>query len=355
MSQDNFGPFSPATQEYLQIYAENRDLNLKQAFVEDLTKLLSNNQCEHLIMGDFNSAAEVTFVQSLMLKNDLVDVIRVCGREEHHNIPTYSRGKTRIDYALASWGLIPDVEEAFYDDFEDYTDHRALIVQLKWDISHVAPNRMRILHTKQFRRSLKYRKKMWTKCERRRIPEILEKLKKQLQSTNKLTKRQIHNLSQIDRILTYIMVKQGKGYKIPFHNPWSPELDKKYKIAKFYMLWWRYCKKQKEATKRKLLKLSTLELFFDNNKPKSWVREQFNAEVADLRRKRHNAQQERDNFINDEIDAGLLKQDMTRVKILEQIKCHEDTKRSFSRLSRVLEKPQKVLGSKSLVMTDERP
>ena len=116
------------------------------------------------------------------------------------------------------------------------------------------------------------------------------------------------------------MIKQEKYYKIQFHIPWSPELDKKYRIAKFNMLWWRYCKKPKELTRNKLLKLSTTKLSFDNNKPKTWVRDQFNAAIADLRKVRHNAQEARDRFVDDEIDSRLLKQDLSRVKILEQIK-----------------------------------
>ena len=107
------------------------------------------------------------------------------------------------------------------------------------------------------------------------------------------------------------------------------------------MLWWRYCKRPKEKIKKKLLRFATLELTFDNNKPKKWVRDQFNAEIADLRQARQTAQERRDNFMDDEIDAGILRQDMSRVKMLEQIKRYEEKKTSFSTLKRVLQKPQR--------------
>ena len=105
------------------------------------------------------------------------------------------------------------------------------------------------------------------------------------------------------------------------------------------MLWWRFCKKPKERTRRKLYNLSTAELAYDNNKPKKWVRDQLNAAIADLRRVRHNAQESRDRFLDDEIDAGLLRQDMSRVKMLEKIKKYEEDKTSFNKLERVLKKP----------------
>ena len=110
-------------------------------------------------MGDFNYEVETAFVQQIMGKNDFFDVIRICGHKKYHQINTYKRGKKRIDYALASWGLIGVIEDAYYEEFEDYTDHRALFVRMKWDTSQIPPNRRRVLHTKQFRLTLKYRKK----------------------------------------------------------------------------------------------------------------------------------------------------------------------------------------------------
>ena len=63
------------------------------------------------------------------------------------------------------------------------------------------------------------------------------------------------------------------------------------------MLGWSYCKKPKEKTRNKLIRLSALELTFYDNNPKEWVRDQFNAAIADIRKVRQNAQVERDKLI----------------------------------------------------------
>ena len=93
---------------------------------------------------------------------------------------------------------------------------------------------MRNMTTKQFRRALKYRNVVWKECEKQQIPARIERLRHAIQTKNILSNRQKNNLSQIDKFLTYVMTKQERGYKIPYHIPWSPELDHKYKRKKFF-------------------------------------------------------------------------------------------------------------------------
>lgn len=64
---------------------------------------------------------------------------------------------------------------------------------------------------------------------------------------------------------------------------------------------------------RKKLEIKAGKQFtFDLFKPHTWVRQEFNREVKELREVRQQEVKERLKFINDEIDAALLKQDMSR-------------------------------------------
>ena len=95
-------------------------------------------------------------------------------------------------------------------------------------------------------------------------------------------KRQMKRFIRPDTFLTTSMTKTTKGSKIPFHIPWSPEIDRKHKTANFYKLWWRNCKAPNDQLVKKLQKFSGDGVEFLNNKPHVWVRKKYNEAVAAL-------------------------------------------------------------------------
>ena len=91
--------------------------------------------------------------------------------------------------------------------------------------------------------------------------------------------------------------------------------------------------------KKKLHHLNPDPDFNADNKPKAWVRQQYNEAVAAIRTTRKNAGKHRYDYTQNHIDAALLKQDMTRFEMFEQIRKYEESKQSFSNISRVLKTP----------------
>ena len=97
----------------------------------------------------------------------------------------------KIDYALFSTGLLHDIKDGYYEEYQPYSDHRALFITIEWE-SHQAPiNRRRKLFTRHYRRALKYRMLIYNRCQAIKLPEHLEKLKNLIQDDKPLSKRQI--------------------------------------------------------------------------------------------------------------------------------------------------------------------
>ena len=129
ISQANYELYTSATQQYVELCTpDTKSPNIKDSFATDLRTLLNNHNTETIIMGDFNLPVEDPFIRRIITENDLFDTTQICGRQHQRNIHTYKRGKSKIDYALATWGLLPDIDDVVYGDFDTYCDHRPLFL-----------------------------------------------------------------------------------------------------------------------------------------------------------------------------------------------------------------------------------
>lgn len=204
----------------------------------------------------------------------------------------------------------------------------------------ISPNRRRNLLTKNFRRSQKYSYFICKRCEENNIPGRIEKIAKEVKTkAKKISPRVRKSLKQIDNFITKMLKKYEIGGKTPYHIPWSPTIHQLNAEANLMKLYWRYCTKPSEKLKRKLVKKSTESFMFDDNKPKFWFRQKYNAKIIDLREARAAAIKLREDFYNDEIDAALLYQDTSREKMLTQILKYEEQNSTFTNLNWVLQKP----------------
>ena len=339
ISQENYEIITSATQQYIELYEKYQEPpHIRDTFAKDLKTFIAKHQSEVLVMGDFNLPVEDTFIQRIISENDLFDTTTICGRPNQRKINTYKRGKNKIDYALATWALLPDIEDVVYGDFESYADHRPLYIKLKWDLSKLKPNTKRNLFTKHHRRALKFRSTLYKKCESQNIPKQLKTLRERLQTTKSFSKKQKKRFIRLDTFLTMGMTRTTKGSKIPFHIPWSPEIDRKHY---FYKLCWRFCKKPTPQLETKLQKLIGEKKEYVNNKPHVWNRKKYSEAVSDLHQTRKDAEKWRHDHYEDQIDAALLKQDMSRFKMLQNILRSEEMKKSFNKLKWLLQKPKR--------------
>ena len=131
ISQENYEINTSATQQYIELYEKYKEPpHIRDTFAKDLKTFIAKHQSEVLVMGDFNLPVEDAFIQRIISENDLFDTTTICGHPKQRKRNTYKRGKNKIDYTLDTWGLLPDIEDVVYGDFESYADHRPLYIKL---------------------------------------------------------------------------------------------------------------------------------------------------------------------------------------------------------------------------------
>ena len=96
VSQEKYGLFTSATQQLLQLMEnEKEEITIKHAFRRDLKKLISSHDCEHIVIGDFNSPLEDSVIQHLLQDNELVDITTDYQTEGSYPFATYIRFKKK--------------------------------------------------------------------------------------------------------------------------------------------------------------------------------------------------------------------------------------------------------------------
>jgi exonuclease III len=117
-------------QQSLLIQAHDSLTNPRSAFRRDLTTAIQasiTSGYQILLMGDFNEAfgSDVDGIQKLATTCGLIDLMTV----RHSSTPpaTYARGRTRLDYALATDHIVKALSHAGYEPFNSKfpSDHRA--------------------------------------------------------------------------------------------------------------------------------------------------------------------------------------------------------------------------------------
>jgi hypothetical protein len=141
-------------QQSLLIQQNKSDPNPIKHFRQDLDRLLTachNKQEQLVLFGDFNEVygSDTSGISKLARKFELVDIMH----QSHAGTDpaTYARGKTRIDYILASLPVYHSVNACGYQPFNEtfLSDHRGYFVD--FDYQKLFGNELQRLEAQPFR------------------------------------------------------------------------------------------------------------------------------------------------------------------------------------------------------------
>ena len=136
MPDNNYGINTVATQQLQPIIRERKstNLNLHKRCEEDLRDFIDwFTDGSTLLSGDLNLPATGKFLRTLQIAYGLADVVREIYEENYQDIPASIYGKERIDHVLASWELLPYINDVRIDDCEHMkSDHLPVTFNLQW-------------------------------------------------------------------------------------------------------------------------------------------------------------------------------------------------------------------------------
>ena len=152
MPDNNYGLNTTATQQLQSIMREGKpvELNVRKRYEEDLQNLLNRFTDGYVLLsGDFNMSNKAKFFHNLQLRYGLADVVSEVAEEKYRFIPTFRYGKDRIDHVLASWELVPYINDVRIEDCELLrSDHLPVTFQLQWPSKN--RDRKNVRHIKQW-------------------------------------------------------------------------------------------------------------------------------------------------------------------------------------------------------------
>ena len=145
-----------AQQEHALAQIHGKYCEPREAFLKDLDKQLTSlatqsESNQFILMGDFNTVfQEDEAFMLLCRKHELIDIMY--DRNGTRDFNTYSRGKTRIDFALISYSLSLAIIAAGYTAFAEifHSDHRGLYLVLYEKILFGnVPDQLPQIHTRK--------------------------------------------------------------------------------------------------------------------------------------------------------------------------------------------------------------
>jgi exonuclease III len=126
------GPFTVYQQQAASLRLADRDLTPRKAFIHDLSvylRSIKTRDSAFILMGDLNEVVGLVLGGFNKITNefDLVDIMS----HHHpirHEVATYARGKSRIDYIFCTSNLIPAVRYCGIEPFHEhiFSDHRSI-------------------------------------------------------------------------------------------------------------------------------------------------------------------------------------------------------------------------------------
>jgi exonuclease III len=182
------GSITAASQrQSLLLNAQDITLNPRTAFRRDLSQYI--RQCtdkghELLLLGDFNEnfGNEPDGMPKIATEFQLIDLM--ASRHSSHPPATYARGRTRLDYALATPHVATALKLAGYEAFNErfHTDHRAYFLDfdtrllLGTTTQSLESSAARILKTSNVAQVTQYRKTKYDFLMEHNIFERMERL-----------------------------------------------------------------------------------------------------------------------------------------------------------------------------------
>ena len=132
------GPYTAYQQQSTALRLANRDVPPRQAFIADLDKYLEvltrEPESQLVLMGDLNEVVghNPAGFAKIIMKFNLIDI-----HGHFHSllteVPTYARGKDRLDFVFCTPALLSVVESCGAEPFNQhiFSDHRAWFVDRK--------------------------------------------------------------------------------------------------------------------------------------------------------------------------------------------------------------------------------
>lgn len=200
----------------------------RKAFKRDLTTFAT--QCitagqEILIVGDFNEVlgAEIDGMSKIAAELNLIDVMKY--RHQDLSPATYSRGRSRLDYGLATQHIVASLTRCGYEAFNARfsTDHRAYFFDFNTDqlfgsaTQTLASPTVRMLKSNNVEQVTKYIKETYDRMLARNVFNRAEQLR---QPGNR------HEFAErLDKDVVKTSLDAEKTTKFFGEPAWSVELD----------------------------------------------------------------------------------------------------------------------------------
>ena len=229
VNKETKGPFTAYQQQLTALKLANRDLQPRPAFILDLDKYLTSittPNSQFVVMGDFNEVVGVNSsgFAKITSKFSLVDV-HCHFHSIEQEVPTYARGKDRIDFIFCSQNLLPAVVACGVEPFNQhvFSDHRALFVD--WDdkklfgslLPPMLAHPQRRLQSKSIPSRVQYINTLHKYCTDHSVFQRLDKL---------LTTPSPKKAEAIDRDITRGMLTAESRCRTTSPDPWSIHLQK---------------------------------------------------------------------------------------------------------------------------------
>jgi exonuclease III len=218
-----------------------RDESPRKAFLVDFEKQVEEwiaKDYEILINGDLNEllGAEDQSFARISAKHDLTEIIQHFHGTQNEP-PTYARGRKRLDYIFCTPGILSSVVQCGilpYSDIID-SDHRSLFVDFDTaklfggDPAELAPNPVRILHSRDAKGCDQYVKAVYKYLVDHRVPARLAALSESI-SPN------MEECERIDNDITRAMAHGMKKIRKLYTSPFSPQVKQARLRRRFYKL-----------------------------------------------------------------------------------------------------------------------
>ena len=335
---------------------KNNPDNPRTNFVKDIRTLLQSLlQLHHkiIITGDFNEylSTQSAGLKQVFVDNDLIDPVQL----RHglaHEVPTYARGRRRVDYMFVSSSIIPYIKSCGYDPFNEHicSDHRMMFLDIDkslfaTEISAIKPPSQRGIRGNDACNIQVYIPYLHRLC-------IDQNLFTKMATINALPLPDDALIEQLDAIFSDVLNSADKRCIKRFDTPYSPKLQK-LRVAKniFRMCLHEItCKKNMQPQIDRLQKLLPHPVVLPSTrKEASSFLHQAN---ADLKHTIANSAQERKDHLQQLSDLYATESKSFASKSLRQLIKAEETKRLFNKLKYLRKRHTKSRLTRVLIPTN---
>ena len=230
VDNDKTGPYTSYQQQQTQLRLADRNISPRKAFLSDidtfLKSLTKHPDSQIVLMGDLNEVVgrNPSGFAKITSKHALTD-IHSHFHSAQTEVPTYSRGKDRLDFVFCSITLLTAVEACGAEPFNQhiFSDHRALFVDWNERLlfgsrkSPMLPSSQRRLQSKSIPSRTKYIQILHKYCVDHTIFQRLDKL---------MSSPSPQKIEAIDRDITRGMMAAEARCRMLGPDPWSITLQK---------------------------------------------------------------------------------------------------------------------------------